>query len=118
MARGWLTKWILAAFAPLVMMLDCHASSTVVECERLQHWSCDCFGTCQSDDRSAINSADAATCLARLRQDFAQWQICASGLRPNGQRCDEACMLGWGACAFDVYRQAGLDAMNPCGTAN
>ena len=30
------------------------------------------------------------------------------------QRCDESCSLGWGACAFDVYREAGLVPMNPC----
>jgi hypothetical protein len=95
--------------------LDCHASTTVVECERLRHYSCDCFGTCQFDDRPAVDSSDAQTCSTRLRQDFMTWQVCASGIRQGGQRCDEACMLAWGACAFDVFREAGLVPTNPCG---
>jgi hypothetical protein len=109
--------WSLGAFAVISSMLDCHAATHVVECERLHHYSCDCFGTCQTDDRPAVDSADPETCSARLRVDFMQWQVCASGIRPGGQRCDENCMLGWGACAFQVYSEAGLAATNPCGEA-
>ena len=97
-----------------VTMMDCHAETEVVECERLRHYSCDCFGTCQTDDRPVINSSDANACIERLRADFNQWQVCATGLRANGQRCDENCSLGWGTCAFDVYREAGLVPMNLC----
>jgi hypothetical protein len=113
MTRDW-RSWALGALVSTLTMLDCHAATHVMECERLQHYSCDCFGTCQTDDHPAIESADPDTCSARLRHDFAQWQICASGIRPNGQRCDENCMLGWGICAFDVYREAGLAPMNLC----
>jgi hypothetical protein len=95
-------------------MFNCHAEAHVVECERLHHYSCDCFGACQTGDVSAVDSGDPNTCSQRLRDDFAMWQICASGIRANGQRCDDACLLAWGACAFDVYREAGLVPMSPC----
>jgi hypothetical protein len=123
MTRGWLTtvqsltKTIGCAMFALTGALssfDCNAASHVVECERLHHYSCECFTLCQTDDRIAFNSDDAATCTARLRQDFMTWQVCASGVRPSGQRCDAVCMQGWGTCAFEVYGEAGLPATNPC----
>jgi hypothetical protein len=93
---------------------NCNAETQVEACERLRHYSCECFGVCQTGDRSAVDSGEGDTCDARLRQDFEAWQVCASGIRASGQRCDETCLLAWGACAFDAYRQAGLAPTNMC----
>jgi hypothetical protein len=92
----------------------CNASSQVEECERLQSYSCGCFPLCQGDDRAAIESHDPGVCARRLEEDFRNWQACASGLRPSGMRCDQACTYGWGTCAFEVYQQAGLAADDVC----
>ncbi len=106
----WTTTSVLALFA----LLDCHAETHIDECERLQHYSCDCFGHCQTADLDAITSGNPDTCNAQLRQDFAFWQVCASGIRASGVRCDENCMVGWGACAFEAYRQVGVAPSNMC----
>jgi hypothetical protein len=98
----------------LIASLACDASTRVEECERLQRLSCECFPLCEAGDRSAISSADPSACTQRLKEDFSMWQVCASGLRQGGVRCDESCTHGWGSCAFEIYRQAGLTPANVC----
>jgi hypothetical protein len=92
----------------------CNASVHVEECERLHRLACDCFPLCQKDDQAAVESSDPAVCEKKLREDFDTWQVCASGLRQGGMRCDQSCTYGWGTCAFDIYRQAGLAPANAC----
>src|SRR5262249_46483441 len=101
--------------ATALTILDCHAETHIVECERLQHFSCECFVPCLTDDQKAIESGDPDRCSAQLRKEFDTWQVCASGIRASGQRCDENCMSGWGSCAFEVFREAGLMPANVCG---
>ena len=97
---------------------SCDATKSVEQCDRLEQYSCHCFGACQAVDVAAINSMNGQTCDDQLRRDFETWQVCASGLRGNGRRCDEACYQGWGPCAFEAYRAAGLGPANVCDAAS
>ncbi len=103
-----------ATFVAVVVFVDCHAELHVGECERLQHYSCDCFGGCQNGDLDAIRAGDPDRCNAQLREDFQFWQVCASGIRATGERCDANCMVGWGACAFEAYQEVGMAPSNMC----
>jgi hypothetical protein len=105
----------IVAVALVAAAADCNVDRTVDACERLRHYSCDCFSICQTGDKDAIDSNDGARCDAQLRADFDTWSVCASGVRENGQRCDASCDEAWGACAFDAFERAGLAPHDACG---
>jgi hypothetical protein len=83
-------------------------------CDRLRSLSCGCFPDCQTADIAVIDARESAECDARVREVFAYWSTC----RPEslgGNSCGPNCEYGWGACAFDVYRELGLEPLGACG---
>lgn len=100
--------WLL--LIALCLPGGCDASTSVPECDRLQHFSCDCFPLCQMDYVDIVDSRDAARCDQALRSAFAYWQTCAG-------KCGLNCQYGWGSCAISAYKSLGLDPGQQCAPA-
>ena len=98
-----------ASLAVLLATLaaGCDATIDVPECDRLEAFSCDCFPGCQTDDQPVIDARDPAKCDDQLQRKFEYWQACESA-------CTANCEYGWGTCAFEKYRQLGLEPSSSC----
>lgn len=86
----------------------CGLESEGMGCDRLEQFSCGCFPSCQQMDIAAIDSKKSEACDEQIRADFERFRECAS----NG--CGGDCRYGWSSCAFEVYREVGLDPESVC----
>lgn len=89
------------------LLSSCSSDSTSRGCERLVEFSCGCFPKCRPQDRAVIDMQDGAACAKRLGEHHQSWRHCEFDCRGD-------CQYGWGACAFEVYEQVGLDAAGQC----
>ncbi|MGE3676182.1 MAG: hypothetical protein AB7K71_41315 [Polyangiaceae bacterium] len=97
----------LFGLAGLVAATSCTTDPPNRGCQRLVDFSCGCFPECREQDTAVINDQDRDACQQRLDEHFQSWRHCEFDCRGD-------CQYGWGVCAFEIYRNVGLDPQGIC----